>query len=173
VIEKLRWRRLARSIARPASGLAVVLSAAMLTSYALGQTRPTTQNSRVPAGPLLCDFNSHEGIAAREEISRRERDFYALNLGYTMYGSPDLHGRMQSAFTALTFDPVRAPLVMADLQSGRLHLFDCKATQCSRSEILVSAPRACAAALGARCTPYAVRVEGRSYCIVGPGLNWR
>lgn len=130
------------------------------------------QSDRVAPGPLRCDFEGYEGVLNYEEASKREREIYALGMGYANRGSHDTHQTLRAAFKDLTFDPVRAPIVSTDLDSARLHVFDCAAERCTKKEIARDAPAACAEALGTRsCMTFAVRVDGNYYCTLGPGFN--
>lgn len=127
---------------------------------------------RIAAGPLQCDFEGYEGILNYEEASTDEQDVYALGMGYANRGSRETHTALRAAFADLQFHPTRAPIVSADLETARLHVFDCQTAQCTREEIALDAPLACIEALGTRsCMTFAVRVNGNSYCTLGPGLG--
>ncbi|WOI33066.1 hypothetical protein R1T40_19345 [Tritonibacter scottomollicae] len=128
--------------------------------------------TRVSPTSLQCDFDGYDGIFRHDEASKDERGTYALSMGYTNFGGKDIHDKMRSDFLNLTFDPKRAPIVSADLDTGLLHVFDCKAEHCTREEIARDAPEACMRATGANsCMTFAVRVEGQFYCTLGPGLS--
>ncbi|WP_417256886.1 hypothetical protein [Celeribacter halophilus] len=150
-------------------------SAGVLGSILWGQTFSKEHGqgaTRVSPTSLQCDFDGYDGILRYEEYSKDERGTYALSMGYTNYGSKDIHDKMRSEFLDLTFDPTRAPIVSADLDTGQLHVFDCKAEHCTREEIARDAPKACMHATGAKsCMTFAVRVEGQFYCTLGPGLG--
>lgn len=133
---------------------------------------PPAPAPRVAPGPLRCDFEGYEGVLNHEAASEGEREVYALGMGYANRGTPEAHAAMRAAFETLDFDPARAPIVSADVDTGRLHLFECATDRCTREEIARDAPAACAAALRApACMTFAVRVEDRYYCTLGPELD--
>lgn len=151
----------------------VALSLVVVMGWASNADEIAAQQApRIAPGPLRCDFDGYEGILNYEEASRGERDAYAIGMGYANRGKKETHDTLRAAFVSLTFDPARAPIVSADLETARLHVFDCKTDQCSREEIARDAPKACLDDLGsASCMTFAVRVGGRYYCTLGPGLN--
>lgn len=144
---------------------------ALFAMFNLSGSETAADVGRVAPSPLLCDFDNYEGIGRYEEASQGERDVYALGMGYSNYGAAEDHEALLAAFEDLRFDPVNAPIVSADLEQGRLHVFDCAGPTCSRTEIATSAPRACRDAFdGNTCRTFAVRVNNVYYCTLGPGL---
>jgi hypothetical protein len=127
---------------------------------------------RVPPGTLQCDFEGWEGGERFERASCNVRTVYDAAMSLFFFGSRATHETLRTAFRDLTFHPSRAPIISADMTSGRLHVFDCRSGRCSFEEIAREAPLACMAALGTRrCMTFAVRVENRYHCTLMPGLN--
>lgn len=164
-----------RNVATVAA-LSVLIAGAVTFWRGAGQanmTSPETASAeRVAPGSLQCDFDGYEGIANYEEASKGEREVYALGMGYANRGSKKAHEALRKKFGELRFDPQRAPIVLADLDTARLHVFDCEGASCTRAEIAQEAPRACAEVLDtSSCMIFAVRVKQKYYCTLGPGLN--
>jgi hypothetical protein len=149
-----------------------LVAGGVLASALLLGASTTSALDRVAPGALLCDLRTHERGEELRQAQQRERQAYEINPGYSMFGSRELHRTMREGFRSLTFHPKRAPLVMADVSTGRLHVFDCATGRCSRQEVQVSALRACAAALQSRtCRFFAVRAGGQYRCTLDVGLN--
>ena len=154
------------------SGVALGIFAAVAALHARGGSAEDTESRRQVAPSLQCNFEGYEGIEAYEQASRAEHEAYALGMGYANSGSDEIHAMLHAAFSKLDFDPVRTPIVSADLATGRLHVFDCATERCTREEIARAAPLACVQSLGAgSCVTFAVRVQGNYYCTLGPGLG--
>jgi hypothetical protein len=163
-----------RKMLYPALAGAVALGIFGLSALTNADAVPASDSTaaRVAAGPLQCDFEGYEGILNYEEAAKDERTVYELGMGYANIGSRAVHEKLRADFAALTFVPDRAPIVSADLDSGRLHVFDCATDGCTAQEIAGTAPKACLDDLGASaCFTFAVRVKGAYYCTLGPGLN--
>jgi hypothetical protein len=127
---------------------------------------------RVAPGALQCDFEGWEGGQRFSRASRNVRTVYDAAMNLSFFGNRATHETLRAAFRSLTFHPSRAPIVLADMKSGRLHVFDCQSEKCSFEEIARDAPLACMAALSTRrCMFFAVRVEKSYYCTLQPGLN--
>lgn len=163
---QIRWILAGASVLALAGGVYV----------SLFQDTPVSQSAdALPAGEsaeLNCGFDTYEALDKYAELSANERTFYALGMGYANTGTKDQHAKLLEAFKELRFPADRTPIVMADLDGGKLHTHLCKAGQCSRSEIAQDAPLACMNATGAaKCVAFAVRVDDVFYCTIGPGFN--
>ena len=163
-----------RNILLLVCGAAAAIAAGLYFGLAQNTPVSTAATAVTEGGPatLNCGFDTYDALDRYAELSKNEREFYALGMGYANTGTKAQHETLRNAFDALRFPADRTPIVMADLEGGKLHSFLCEEKQCSRTEIAQDAPLACMNATGAkRCLAYAVRVDNVFYCTIGPGFN--
>jgi hypothetical protein len=90
---------------------------------------------------------------------------------FGIQGSDEIHEQLRAEVSALELDPSRTPLIHADLNTGRIRVFYCAETRCTLEEEN-AALRACmdefSAEHLAKCSLYAIRIDGITLCRLNP-----
>ena len=125
--------------------------------------------AEVQAEPLFCPKLDYYGGIEIGELQLEEDGLFYYGGGLLTYGDLDLHNQMKANFAELTIDMKRTPLVLGEPENGRLHVFYCAETKCSRQEQLIDALQECSEALGVdHCYYFAKKSNRGMYCTWGP-----
>jgi hypothetical protein len=94
--------------------------------------------------------------------------YYGFRLSeFGPLGPAELHEPLREAVSNLELDPLRTPLINADMNTGRIHVSYCAETRCTNKE-RHAADRACLVELSAPCILYAIRIDGITLCLLSP-----